>query len=221
MIYFFSQGTLRTIFVYFSKNLAVSDNKYLDEIRRLKSDNLRIFLELEQFKDLRNENERLKEILEFKKKKKVELVSLQVIGIEPSRFRRVILADAGVDRDLRENMLVLDEKSFLVGKVLRVYNDYSEVTLVNDSQFSITVKIGNNLGLLKGTLGGVLKIFYIERDSTIKKGDKVFAISYYTGSYFLVGKVKRIRHDQNSLFLDITVEPSFGSYFPKTIFAVK
>lgn len=199
----------------------VTDNKYLDEMSTLKAEKLRLYLELDKLDNLKEENAKLKSMLGVKKEKKIELEALNVIAIAPSHFRRIILVDGGSEYGLRENMFVLDERGFLMGKILRVYGDYSEVILINDPQFSATVKIGENLGLLKGTLEGMLKVFYIEDEEEIKKDDQVRAVSFQSGSNFLVGEVIKVRQDLNSLSLDITVDPYSKYIPPKTIFVVK
>jgi len=220
-VYLLFHNSLRIIFISFSKNLALSENKYLKERDRLKTRNLQLSLELKELSSLEEENKKLKKMIKFKKDKKIDLVPLRIVAVEPSQYRRVILVDGGKNCGLKENMFVLDENGYLVGKTLRVYKDYSEVALINDPDFATTVRIGDCLGMLKGTLHGAIKIFYIERKEIVKGGDIVWATSYSSDLNIFVGKVKSVKEDKNNLFLDITAESFSKPYSFKSVFIVK
>ncbi|MFH1768376.1 MAG: rod shape-determining protein MreC [Candidatus Omnitrophota bacterium] len=202
-------------------NFPISENACLNNARQLKADNLRLGLELEKFSLLKEENDKLKEMLQFRVQKNIEVEPLEIINVQPSRFRRIIFVNGGAKRGLKKNMFVLDGDRLLLGKILRTEDDYSEIILINDPQFSATVKINDNVGLLKGTLGGMLKVSYIDENQKINKDDAVWAVSYYSHVNFLVGKVKQVRKSSNSLFLDITVESACASHLAKTVFVIK
>lgn len=205
----------------FSHSFIFSENIYEKKLDALKLENLRLKLEQGKFRSLRRENKKLKRVLKFKKENKIDLIPLSVMSIEPSQFRRAILVSGGRDDNIKVNMYVLDEDSFLIGKISKVHRDFSEVVFIDDPSFSVPVKIDNSLGLLKGTLGGELKIFYIENKAVINKGDMVWTVSYYSHSNFLVGKVQYINKAPSSFFMDITVEPFSKLYPSKTVFAVR
>ena len=144
-----------------------------------------------------------------------------MISMVPSRFKKAIIVEGGRNRGIKDGALIMDDNGFLMGKVSRAYEDYSEIILVNDPDFYITVKIKNSMGLLKGTLGGALKVFYIDNKAEIKSNDEVLALSYHTHSALAVGKVRNALKERNDFFMDITVEPYSKLYPYKTVFAVK
>ncbi|MCM8823362.1 MAG: rod shape-determining protein MreC [Candidatus Omnitrophica bacterium] len=198
-----------------------SSKRYLEEFNKLKRENIMLSLELNRLKYLEEENEQLRRIIKFKGEKNLDLIPIQVIAIEPSRLRRVILAETETLQSIKENMFVIDYNGYLIGKVLKLRGRYIEVMLINDPDFTTTVKVGNSLGLLKGTLGGAIKVFYIDIREDIKEGDLVLASFYQKGIDFVIGKVKSVNYDRNSLSLDITIEPVSNTLSSPTVFVVK
>ena len=93
--------------------------------------------------------------------------------------------------------------------------------MINDPDFSATVSVGQYLGLLKGTLSGNAKIFYIESKSMVDQNAIVKALVSESGLTLDVGEVKKISSDDNDLFLNITVEPFSKPRDFKNIFVVK
>jgi len=221
IIYFISAPLFRNAFVYFYSNIIVSKTRVFKKIDALKAENIRLLLENKRFNDLIQENKKLKKLLNFQKQHNIEIIPLNVVSIVPSRFRKAIIVDGGENIGIKKDIPILDDNGFMAGKVSKVYYDYSEITLVNDPDFYITVKINDNLGLLRGTLGDDLKVFYIDNKANVKSGDEVLALSYNTHSEFTVGKVKEAKDSQNSFFMDITVKPSSKPYPHKTVFAVR
>ena len=220
-VYFTSAPLFRNAFVYFYSNLIVSRTKLSKEINLLKAKNIKLMLENKKFNSLRKENEKLKKLLNFQKQHNIKVVPLNVISMVPSYFRRAVVVNGGKNIGIKKNTFILDENAFLLGKVSRVYYDYSEISLINDPDFYTTVKINGNLGLLKGTLSGKLKVFYINNGSNIKANDKVSALSYNTHSKFTVGIVEKARDSIGGFFMDITVKPFSKLYFYKTVFAIR
>ena len=221
IIYFISVSLFRNAFVYFYENIIVSKSRLVKEIDTLKAKNVILLLEAKRFKDIIQENYKLKKLLNFQKQRSIEILSLNVINMVPSHFRKAIIVKGGKYSGIKKDAPILDEDGFLIGKVSIVREDYSEITLINDPDFHITVKIKDNLGLLKGTLNGDLKVFYIDNKTAVKSNDTVYALSYNTHSNFAVGKVKEAKDSRNKFFMDITVEP-YSKFYPyKTVFAVR
>ena len=207
--------------MYFYGNLTVSRGRLFKEINTLKAGNVKLLLENKKFSSLIQENRKLRKLLNFQKQHSIEIVPLNVISVVPSHFRRAIIVSGGRDIGIKEDAPILDEDGFLTGRVSKVYYDYSEITLINDPDFYITVKINDSLGLLKGTLSGDLKVFYIDNKSDVKSNDKVFALSYNTHSDFIAGVVREAKDSKSSFFMNITVKPFSKPYPHKTVFAVK
>ena len=154
VVYFLSQAALRDIFVPFSYNFLFSKNSYDKKLAILKANNLRLKLKEDKFASLVRENKKLKKMLKFEQVNSISLIPLSIMSIESTQFRRIIIVEGGNNDNISDNMYVLDEDGFLIGKIFKVYNNFSEVILINDFSFSAPVKVGTNLGVLRGTLGG-------------------------------------------------------------------
>ncbi len=221
IVYFFVHSFFKRVAIYFYGNFLFSNSRLKQEIVRIKADNLRLSLEKKYYQDIKKENEKLRRILGLKEEYRIDILPLRVISAVPTRFKRTIFVKGGKDHKLKENTPVLDEEGFLIGKISKVYNNFSEITLINDPDFFITVKIGNNLGLLRGTLYGMLKVYYIEKDVEIDDNEEVLALLYSWGRNFPIGKVVKIKKLSNSFFMDITVKPYSKLYPSLIVFAVK
>lgn len=208
-------------FIIFSKNIFLSESQYTSNLGDLQVENIKLSLEIERLKSLDYENKLLKRIIGFNREKKLSIIPSKVLSIEPSAFRKVLLLNGGEDLGIKEDMLVIDDRGNLIGKILRVYDTYCELTLIMDPNFTATVSMGEALGLMKGTLSGKVKVFYMEPSNSLKVGDLVTTRERSTGVELKAGKIKSITHDRNSLFLDITVEPFFRPEKFSTIFIVK
>jgi len=127
---------------------AQEDNAALRaKVRRLTADALLA-------KQLREENERLRALLEFKRARKdLKLVGAQVIGKDVSPYARVvrIALDVGAEDGVKEGMAVVTERG-LVGRILRVGARYAEVMLAVDARSSVSVKVAGKG--ITGTLQG-------------------------------------------------------------------
>ncbi len=210
----------RPLFLSLMANFAFLPNSKEKQLQQLKAENLQLKFQIQKIGYLIEENKRLKKIIAFQQEKDVNFLPVRVIGIKPSRFQREILVAGGREYGLGEGMVVVDDNGFLVGKIKRVYTHYSSISLVSDPDFTATVKIGNYLGLLEGTLSGDLKVSYIENDKEIQEGDDVWLVSYDYNVQIFVGKVKQVREDKNSLFLNITVHPFCKPYALGIVFVL-
>jgi rod shape-determining protein MreC len=219
--YLLTGGFFRGVLYYFLNNFTFIQTKNKAQVQKLRSENIKLHLKLKKFRKLEQQNQSLQKALDFKKSKRVNIEPFKVVGIEPSQFRKVILINGGSDDALRKNMFVLNQEGYLIGKVSEVFKQHSEVILINDSHFSVTVKISDNIGLLKGTLSGRLEVFYIQEAQTIEKGQLVQAVSYYSGASFEVGQVEEIKKEPDSFFDKITVKPFYSSYPSEVVFVIK
>jgi len=221
VVYLLFKGFIKDTFVYFYSSFLVPQSRLKNMIATLKAENLRLSLERKACRDIKKENERLRSLLKFKETHELSILPLRVISIMPSRFKRTIFVKAPSNSRFKEGCPVLDEKGFLIGRISKIYNSFLELTLINDPDFFITVRVGNNVGLLRGTLYGGLKVYYIDNNADIEQGDKVLAVSYFLDREFLVGEVIRISKSANSFFMDITVKPYSKFYPSRMVFAVQ
>ncbi len=85
------------------------------------------------------ENTRLKEMLDFKRESKVEMVSAKVInmGLNPNLLSMTV--DVGSEAGVEKNDPVITPLG-IIGKVAKVNNQSSVVQLISDPSFRIGVR---------------------------------------------------------------------------------
>ncbi len=126
-----------------------------------------------------------------------------------------LIIDKGKKNNIKKNMAVITDNG-LLGIISKVYRNSSEVRLIttNNNKNKITIYIETASGDFVGYIDKYDKdkkeliIKDIDKDSDIKKGDKVMTSGmnkvFPKGIY--VGKVKDIQNDQNNLSKIIYVE---------------
>ncbi|MCM8830843.1 MAG: rod shape-determining protein MreC [Candidatus Omnitrophica bacterium] len=208
-------------FIVFSKRLLISPYKTLTTIEHLKKENLLLSTKLRQLEHLQLENEKLRKALSLKETYKINFIGAEIIGFDPSGWRKRIFLNVGSNRKIIPGMYVIDENGYLVGKVDTVKANYCRVLLIDDIEFSVPVFIEETAyGLLKGGLEGI-KILYIEKDSQIKEADRVWIKLASSNFLIYIGKIKKIDKRDGELFLTVYVEPFSKNYFLHKFFIVQ
>ena len=215
------KSVIRNLFSFFSHQLTITSQKIFEENEKLKKENISLQIKVSESQQLKKDNADLKEALNFKSGKEFDLIGVSVLSFSPSSWRRYLLINGGEDIGLEKDLLAVNSKGKLIGKITEVKETFSDLLLVNDPNFNLSVFVGElGSGLLKGNLTEA-KILYIENDELIKKGDRVWARAGSSTSTIEVGKVKSVRKGTNQLFCDITVElASEGAFFDK-VFILK
>ena len=215
------KGVIRNSFSFFFHQLTITPSGSSLQIEKLKKENISLQLQAGKFRTLETENQQLKEILNFKKTKEINLIGANVLSFSPSGWRRYLLINAGKNEGLKKGLLAVDAKGRLVGKITEVKKTFSTLILINDPNFNLSVFVGESAnGLLKGNLIGA-KVLYIENENEVKKGDRVWVKPAAYASSIKIGEVKNVKKSENALFCDIEVELAHqGAFFDK-IFVVR
>jgi len=193
------------IAVFFSQQHIINQETALSRIEELRKQNIALMLKVRQGQFLQQENARLKQALRLQEEKKCTLIATRVIMFDLSMWRRIAIVNCGKRQGLREGLIAIDARGFLVGKIIEVQNNYSRLMLIDDPDFSMPVFIGNDtVGMLTGGLDGA-KIMYIDNTEHIKERDKIWCKISYVGFPVYIGEVKATYTNRNALFWDIEV----------------
>ena len=158
---------------------------------------------IEELKMVSGDNDRLKELLAFRKTMPFTTVPAQVIGRDPSNWSNSLIIDKGLDSGVKQNKAVLSTRG-LVGRVLEVGRYSSKILLITDPNSKVGVMIQRNRhgGILTGRPDGRCKMVYIALDSDVAPGDKVITAGF--GTIFpkdiLVGEVTRVDKEPGRLY---------------------
>ncbi len=183
----------------------VKDNAALkNEIALLKKEKSLI-------EEVKQENSRLKKLLQLKEESSYEVISAAVFGRDPAHWFRILLINKGKVDGVEVNMPVIHEKG-LVGHVAEVFSDSAKVQLMVDynSRVGALAQRTREVGILKGKgLNGCL-LDYLPRDTLIKKGDAIVSSgmgSVYPKGLFL-GIVESVKFKKRGLYQTAQVKPA-------------
>lgn len=188
-------GNIKDFADYFKDNKKMSEenDKLKTQITFLKN-------ELEKTDEYREENIRLKEILELSKQNAAySPLCAEVIGREAENWAGILKLNKGSLSGIRINDIVV-ETAGLVGYVSEVGANWCTVTTVvsPDSGISCIVPRTGEIVMLEGSIetstSGKFRLSYISEDSTITQGETI-ETSGEGGIYpkgFLVGRVETI-----------------------------
>ncbi len=142
---------------------------------KLQEENRTLKARLMDFERLEKENLELKEILDVKKRVGYQGKFSKVISTNPRKPYSFIYIDKGKNDGIElYNPVVsyLNKEWVLIGRITEVYDDYSKVILITNSNFSFIADSGKSRGLLTGDFSNSLNYRYI--DGEVKLGDEVF-----------------------------------------------
>lgn len=167
---------------YFS-NLFASweENRYVkEEYRRLRDLTVELQDQLVEKDELSNENERLKELLDFKEDNPdFAVYGARVIGKSPGNWFNTLTIDRGSEDGVAVDMAVVTDKG-LVGRVIDVGGSWAKVLSIIDSQSAVSAiaQRSRDNGTLQGDTTlydgeGLCRMVYLPQDATVREGDIV------------------------------------------------
>ena len=148
--------------------IASKENKILRE--KL----IKLNIKAVNYKNLEEENNRLRRILKFKRQSNYELIPALILSKGINKNVNKILINKGKENNIEKNDVIVVPDG-IVGKVIAVNNRTSLVQLVTDINFYISAKIlpSDAKGILHWYGGNKFIIKDIPNSIAIKKGDMV------------------------------------------------
>ena len=162
--------------------------------------------------DLAAENVRLRQLLNATDLLRDSVLVTELIGVSPDPSRHEIMINRGRKDNVFEGQAVLDANG-LMGQVITVYDSFSQVLLITDSNHALPVQVlRNGVRSIAEGVGDFnrLGLRYVTPTMDIKVGDEV--VSSGLGGRFPigypVGKVSRIEQIEGRPYLDVEVQPA-------------
>lgn len=205
------------VFRFFSVTVAGVFDDYIimvranEEARTLREQNARLSVQLQIAREMELENQRLKDLLQFREKLSGEFMASRVLARDPSYFYDSVRLNRGSRDGVRPGMAVLAAEG-AVGLVIKVTGDTSHVLLVTDPNSSVDVIVARNRkrGVLEGTAGSLMRLKHVGKGGNVQVGDLLLT-SGLTGSFprgILVGRVSNIQLESDHVTQRVEVEPS-------------
>ena len=185
------------------------DNLYLRI--RMERELTKARLELQQLRELRVENQRLRNLLEFKERSDFKLVLAEVVGYGEPGYPFSFVITAGINRGIAQDAPVLTAEG-LVGKVRLTSSRTSIVQMLFDPGLHVAVldQRSRAIGILSAKDGQGLIMEQVPTGEDIAEGDKI--ITSGLGGVFpkglLVGHVVSVLAPPNSMFKKISIQPA-------------
>ncbi len=167
----------------------------------LSSENLRLNLENQLLKVHETENIQYRKFLNFKKRENLDFVGADVISKGVTSNMSSIIINRGSNDGLSQNLPVLSSRG-VIGKINAVSKSSSEVQLISDVNFRLSVKIVPDEveGIMRWIGEDVCEIAELRKISDIEIGDIVLTsnLSIYFPSNLPVGEVVSIFEKSDS-----------------------
>ena len=167
----------------------------------LSSENLRLSLENQVLKVHETENIRYREFLNFKRRESLNFVGADVISKGVTANMSSIIINRGSNDGVSKNLPVLSSNG-VIGKITAVSSSTSEVQLISDVNFRLSVKIAPDEveGIMRWIREDICEIAELKKISDIEIGDIVLTsnLSIYFPPNLPVGEVVSIFEKSDS-----------------------
>lgn len=203
--------------IFESKRLKIENNE-------LKKQNLSLRSEILQLEDLEEENKKLRKALDLGLEKEYSLILSDIISKKIEEDS--ILINLGRKDGVSEEMTAITEEKILIGKVGKVFDNFSQVILITQKDFSFSVEVETKeeqvLGAAQGQGNFKLKIEFLPKETQIKEGDMVIT-SVLGGNFpknLLVGEIKTIKKSDVEPFQTGEIAPFFKKLPLENLFLI-
>lgn len=163
-----------------------------------------------RYLEYKQENKRLRRLLEFKEEASVMVVPAQVIGKDTSSWFKTVIIDKGFGDSIKKNQAVVTHQG-VVGHIIDLTPNTARVLLVCDQNSSVSVLLQQERaeGIMVGGQGWRCKINYLARTANAQVGDVV--ITSGLGGIFpkglRAGRITKIEKKNYGLFQSAEVQP--------------
>lgn len=193
------------------------------ENESLRENNDRLKTELILLRELEIENGRLRDLLQFKQKTKMELVAARVVGRDLVPDYNTLTINKGSAQGLKRGQAVITLKGAL-GTLLDVEAHRSHVMLVTD-RYSVVdglVERTRAQGYVEGNGGSNCALKYTDRTSELVKGDLIVTggLDNVFPKGFPLAVVESVENKAYSVALKVDLKPIVEPFEVEEVFVV-
>lgn len=178
---------------------------------QLFEENRKLLGQIVSLKEAQNENSRLREILNFQEKMKLETTIARVIAKDVSTEFRAVRLNRGENAGIKKGMAVITYEG-VVGRVLRTTATTADVVTILDllSAVDAVGERSRARGVVEGLTDEMCQMKFALRTDDIQVGD--FLLSSGLGGIFprgvAVGTVSKVNKKQFGISQEIEVKPA-------------
>ncbi|MBD7914760.1 rod shape-determining protein MreC [Clostridium sp. Sa3CUN1] len=191
-------------------------SKIKEENKELTKENIELKNKLLEYDKFKEENERLREVLNFKNSKNnYSYIGCEIIGYSGESFSDGYIIDKGENDGLKKDMIVISDKG-LVGQVTSTGTNWAIVESLLNENIAVSVMVDSTretTGILKGyvtrTNSGLTKLTNLPLDSEIKEGDVILTsgLGQIYPKEIRVGEVISVETDEIKVMKTAIVKP--------------
>jgi len=191
-------------------------NAHYDRVKELEAENRYLRLENTRLKEAQSQNEKYTELLELADEySDYPTVGAKIISKDPTAWHEAYKINKGQKDGIKANMVALAPGGLL--GIVRECNYYDSIVIsLIDDRSSIAAKCSRtgDTGFVKGNYelmtDGLCRMEIIDIDAQILPGDEIVTspLSAYYPPGLIIGRVKEIFLDSNSLTKHAIIEPS-------------
>ena len=205
-------------------NYLQSKHALLDENRDLRKTAGDLSLKLGRLEELQKENERLRELLIFKKKIYFNTVSAEVIATNPNEWIGSFIIDKGTGDGIRKDSAVCSSQG-LLGRVVDPGEHTSSVMLVTHPGFKAGGMIKENRvnGLVVGSGKGQVRMIYLPVEAEVEEGMIVITsgFSRMFPKGITIGKIQSVGKSKTGLYKYAIIIPSANPFDQEEVLCIK
>ena len=186
--------------------------------RALEQQNQQLQVENRQLQEIRIQNDQLSSLLGVQGSLDYSTVAATVVSREVSQYTRVITIDAGTDRGIALNDVVVADGGALVGSVWEVGNNFSRILLISDTRSTVIglIESSRATGEVIGQLGGALIMQDIPATERVNLNDTVVTAGIDLGNGIkspfpkglLIGSIVDVQRDPNAVVQTAFINPA-------------
>ena len=196
----------------------VENNKTRDfELQKNKVQNMELAY-------LKQENEKLRQMLEMRQKNPAEFIAADVALVENGNSSEKMYINKGTSQGIKVNLPVMYD-GYLIGKISKVSEEYSEVTLLTSKSSKLSVVLNSNTQqILRGNGNGTFSVQNFNEGSVTK--DTIFNIETSGVSDVLpkgirIGTFKVTEINAFNKMKEIRFKPSFNIFDIQSVLVYK
>ena len=191
-------------------------SKIKEENEELTKENIELKNKLLEYDKFKEENDRLREVLNFKNSKNnYSYVGCEIIGYSGESFSDGYIIDKGENDGLKKDMVVISDKG-LVGQVTSTGSNWAIVKSLLNENIAVSVMVDSTRetsGILKAyitrTNSGLTKLTNLPVNSEIKEGDVILTsgLGQIYPKEIRVGEVISVETDEIKVMKTAIVKP--------------
>ncbi len=174
------------------------------ENNELFEENLKMQSSLAELKEIKSENENLREQLELSPRDEFELETALIIGRELNQSSEIVFINKGENHGVKNGMPVIVNEGILVGKISKTFSGSSEVELILDQEIKINAEIQESeaKGIIHGEYGTSVVMDMIPQTIKINAEDSIVTSGLVSSMPrgLLIGYVKDVSSTPDKLF---------------------